>query len=322
VKKYLKDFVNLYIDMEVTKKQILEITKSKKNDSHLNEGILDTENVLLAAGFVPVIGEIADIISIIRYIMRGERLKAALMLVALIPTVGDLVVKPILFAFKGAPKLLTTGGPKLGEYLAKNPQLANKFKDLAQYASDPRVTQTVSKISNVNKGWGRGLQGGLDTLKNISVKYTGQVGKGLEAGVKSLSAGKSFAGGLKGYFQGQRLSKYFAKNGMLPSNALSRWWQNVLARRDRRLAFSKFLIANNLLGKFGIPNIASLDNWMKDENNLNKLAEDPTTSNFIAQNSTPQDFGGGQQPSTDDSGGMLGGAMNLFMLKYLAKFIA
>ncbi len=76
--------------MEVTKKQILEITKSKKNDSHLNEGILDTENVLLAAGFVPVIGEIADIISIIRYIMRGERLKAALMLVALIPTVGDL----------------------------------------------------------------------------------------------------------------------------------------------------------------------------------------------------------------------------------------
>lgn len=312
--------MNLYINMELTKKQILELKKSK--DPYLNEGIIDWENFLLVAGFIPVIGEIADIASICRYLWQGERLKAALMLVALIPTVGDIFVKPILFAFKGAPKLLTTGGPKLGEYIAKNPQLISKFKSLGQYVSDPRVTQTVSKISNVNKGWGRGLQEGLDTLKDMSVKYTGQVGRGLAAGTKSLAAGKSFAGGLKGYFQGQRLSNYFAKNGMLPSNALSRWYQNILARRDRRFAFSKFLIANNLLDKFGIPNINSLDNWMKDENNLNKLAEDPATSDFIAQNSSPQDFGGGQQTSSDDGGGFLGGAMNLFMLKYLARFVA
>jgi len=306
--------------MELTKKQILELKEGK--DPYLNEGILDTENILLAAGFIPVIGEIFDIISIIRYLRRGERLKAALMLVALIPTVGDIIVKPILWAFKGAPKLLTTGGPKLGEYIAKNPQLISKFKNLGQYVSDPRVTQTVSKITNVNKGWGSGLREGLDTLKNLSVKYSGQVGGGLKAGAKSLAAGKSFAGGLKGYFQGQRLSKYFAKNGVLPSNALSRWWQNVLARRDRRLAFSKFLIGNNLLDKFGIPNINSLDNWMEDKDNLNKLAEDPATSDFIAQNSSQQDFVGGQQTASDDGGGVLGGAMNLFMLKYLARFIA
>lgn len=306
--------------MELTKKQILELKEGK--DLYLNEGILDTENILLAAGFIPVIGEIADIISIIRYLMRGERIKAALMLVALIPTVGDIIVKPILWAFKGAPKLLTTGGPKLGEYIATHPQLISKFKNLGQYVSDPRVTQTVSKITNVNKGWGSGLREGLDTLKNLSVKYSGQVGGGLKAGAKSLAAGKSFAGGLKGYFQGQRLSKYFAKNGVLPSNALSRWWQNVLARRDRRLAFSKFLIGNNLLDKFGIPNINSLDNWMEDEDNLNKLAEDPATSDFIAQNSSQQDFVGGQQTASDDGGGVLGGAMNLFMLKYLARFVA
>jgi hypothetical protein len=306
--------------MELTKKQILELKENK--DLYLNEGILDTENILLAAGFIPVIGEIADIISIIRYLMRGERLKAALMLVALIPTVGDIFVKPILFAFKGASKLLTKGGPELSEYIAKNPQLISKFKNLGQYVSDSRVTQTVSKITNVNKGWGSGLREGLDTLKNLSVKYSGQVGGGLKAGAKSLAAGKSFAGGLKGYFQGQRLSKYFAKNGVLPSNALSRWWQNVLARKDRRLAFSKFLIGNNLLDKFGIPNINSLDNWMEDEDNLNKLAEDPATSDFIAQNSSQQDFVGGQQTASDDGGGVLGGAMNLFMLKYLARFIA
>jgi len=312
--------VNLYINMELTKKQILELKKS--NGPYLNEGIIDWENFLLVAGFIPVIGEIADIASICRYLWQGERLKAALMLVALIPTVGDIIVKPILWAFKGAPKLLTTGGPKLGEYIAKNPQLISKFKNLGQYVSDPRVTQTVSKITNVNKGWGSGLREGLDTLKNLSVKYSGQVGGGLKAGAKSLAAGKSFAGGLKGYFQGQRLSKYFAKNGVLPSNALSRWWQNVLARRDRRWAFSKFLIGNNLLDKFGIPNINSLDNWMEDKDNLNKLAEDPATSDFIAQNSSQQDFVGGQQTASDDGGGVLGGAMNLFMLKYLARFIA
>jgi len=310
--------------MELTKKQILELKKSK--DPYLNEGIIDWENSLLLAGFIPVIGEIADIASICRYLWQGERLKAALMLIALIPVVGDLAVKPFLWLLKSQPKLLTTGGPKLAEYVNKHPELISKFKSLEQYVSDPRVTKTVSKISKINKGWGEGLQEGLKTIakraKDIAVKYSGQVGSGLAAGTKSLAAGKSFAGGLKGYFQGQRLSKYFAKNGMLPSNALQRWYQNILAKRDRRFAFSKFLIANNLLGKLGIPNIDSLDNWMKDKNNLNKLAEDPETSDFIAQNSSQQDFVGGQQTPADDGGGFLGGAMSLFMLKYLAKFVA
>ena len=322
MKRYPKDFVNLYINMELTKKQILEINRNRREQLTLNEGLLDTENVLLAAGFIPVIGEIADIASIARYLWMGERVKAALTLIALIPTVGDFFVKPILFAFKSSPKLLTTGGPKLGEYLAKNPKLAEKFKNLAQYTTDPRVTQTVSKISNVNKGWGSSLQSGLNKLKEIASKYSGQVGKGLESGAKSLAAGKSFAGGLKGYFQGQRLSKYFAKHGMLPQNAMQRWYQNVLARRDRRLAFSKFLIANNLLGKFGIPNVGSIDNWMKDENNLSKLSEDPQVSNYIAQTSSPEDFQGGEQGKSQDGGGILGGIMNLTMLKYLARMVA
>ncbi len=79
--------------MKLTKKEILENKKVLKEDT--------LENILMIAGFVPVIGEIADIILIIRYIYKKEYLYAALMLVALIPTVGDFIVKPFIRVLKG-----------------------------------------------------------------------------------------------------------------------------------------------------------------------------------------------------------------------------
>jgi len=57
--------------MEISKKEILEQKQVLKEDT--------VENILLAAGFIPVIGEVFDIISIIRYISKKEYLYAGLM---------------------------------------------------------------------------------------------------------------------------------------------------------------------------------------------------------------------------------------------------
>lgn len=304
--------------MELTKRQILEMYKKLDNKKLLSEeekGILGIENILLIAGFVPIIGEIADIALICYYLYRGEKLYAALMLIALIPTVGDFVAKPIIRAFKTNPSILKSSA-NLGEYLAKNPKIAEKFQNIAKYANDSRVTQTISGITNINKGWGSRLKEGIGSL----IKSVGPVGKSLKAGGQSLAAGKSFSSGLKGYFQGQRLSKYFAKYGTLPSTAIGRWWQNILARRDRRFAFSKFLIANNLLGTLGIPNIQSIEQWMESDENKQKLADNPITSDYIAQNSTESDFRGQDQEGNQESGGgLMGGIMGIGVLKMLAR---
>ena len=83
-------------DIIVTKKQLALITERQQ----LNESLLSFENILMAIGFVPVIGEIADIALICYYLYKGEKLYAALMLIALIPTVGDIFIKPIIKLFR------------------------------------------------------------------------------------------------------------------------------------------------------------------------------------------------------------------------------
>ena len=84
--------------MELTKKQILE------NRQLLNEDAW--ENALMVAGFIPVIGEIADWILIMKYVREKQYLYAGLMLIALIPTVGDFIAKPFIKSFER----IDTGG--------------------------------------------------------------------------------------------------------------------------------------------------------------------------------------------------------------------
>jgi hypothetical protein len=301
--------------MEITKKEILE-QKSKINQSVLNESIFSLENILMAAGFIPVIGEVADIALIIYYLKKGEKLYAALMLIALIPTVGDLIVKPIIKALRVSKEgsLIMKSGVGLTEYLAKNPELAKKFGSLSKYAKSPEVVKTVEGIGKINSSWGT-------TLKNMLDKIGGSAVQGIRAGGKSVVSGGTFRGGLKDYFRGQRLSKYFAKRGVLPEKGVSMWWQNVLARQDRKNSFRKFIMANNLLATFGIPSLSSFEDKMSnDEEFRKKIADDPRMSDYIAQNSTEEDLNLDTTAPTDsEPTGM--GMMSIPVLKRLAQFL-
>ena len=268
----------------LTERQLKLISENyldgKKGKTQLNESWI--ENSLMVAGFVPVIGELADIALICYYLYKGEKLYAALMLIALIPTVGDFIVKPIIKAFRGTREGVGAlkGGKSLAEYLSKNPEMAKKFSSLGKYVNEPAVQKTVQGIGKVNNSLGTKLKQGLDTLST-----GGQAIKGLRAGSKEVMAGGKFKTGLKDYFQGQRLSKYFAKNGVLPEKGIKSWWQNVLASRDRRVAFTNFIAANNLLDYFGVPSLTTFEEKMSNDAEFRKkLAEDPKTSDYIAQN--------------------------------------
>ena len=114
----------------LTERQLDIITNKVLNEKEtLNESLLSFENILMAAGFIPVIGEVADIALICYYLYKGEKLYAALMLIALIPTVGDFIAKPIIRLFKGSKEgaaAMKAGGKALTDYMAKNPQMAKK----------------------------------------------------------------------------------------------------------------------------------------------------------------------------------------------------
>ena len=302
--------------MEIKKKYILE------NKKQLNESLFSVENVLMAAGFIPVIGEVADIALICYYLHKGEKLYAALMLIALIPTVGDFIAKPIIKLFKGSREgmvAMKEGGPKLAEFLAKNPEMATKFTSLKKYVNSPAIEKTVEGISKVNSSWGSGLKNGLEQITGSKAL------SGLKAGGREVIAGGAFKTGLKDYYQGERLTKYFAKKGVLPETGIKRWWLNVGARQDRRNAFRKFIMANNLLNVFGIPSLTTFEKKLSDDASFReKVANDPSMSDYIAQNSqsgdmvTPSTQSGGEDDKNSLSGAM-GGMMSLSAIKKMAQ---
>jgi hypothetical protein len=266
-------------DIIITKKQLDLITESQQ----LNESLLSFENILMLAGFIPVIGEVADIALICYYLYKGEKLYAAIMLIALIPTVGDFIAKPIIKLFKGSREgavALKEGGVKLTEYLAKNPEAAAKFTSLSKYVKSPVVEKTVEGISSVSSGLGSSLKSGLSELSGVG----GALG-GLKSGAQEVIKGGKFGRGLKDYFQGERLTGYFAKHGVLPEKGIQKWWLNVQARGDRRNAFRKFISTNNLLAYFGIPSLTTFERKLSDDAEFRKkVANDPKMSDYIAQN--------------------------------------
>jgi hypothetical protein len=135
-------------DIIVTKKQLALITERQQ----LNESLLSFENILMAIGFVPVIGEIADIALICYYLYKGEKLYAAIMLIGLIPGVGQWIAAPIVRLFKGSREgviAMKEGGQALTKYLAKHPEAATKFASLSKYVKAPAVEKTVQGINKV-----------------------------------------------------------------------------------------------------------------------------------------------------------------------------
>jgi hypothetical protein len=265
-------------DIIITKKQLNLI----KEQEVLNESLLSFENVLMAAGFIPVIGELADIALICYYLYKGQKLYAALMLIALIPTVGDFIVKPIIKLFQGSKQgavALKTGGVKLTEYLAKNPEAATKFAKLGKYVKTPAVEKTVQGITKVNANLGSKLKSGLSQISG------GSVIAGTKAAAKEVAVGGKFGKGLKDYFQGERMTNYFIKHGVVPEKGIKRWWMNIQAGGDRRAAFRKFISTNNLLAYFGIPSLTTFERKMSEDAEFRKkIADDPKTSDYIAQN--------------------------------------
>jgi len=283
-------------DIIITNKQLNLITEREQ----LNESLMSVENMLLIAGFVPVIGEIADIALICYYLYKGENLYAALMLIALIPTVGDFIAKPIIKFFKGSKagsKALAKGGVELTEYLAKHPEQAAKFTSLGKYVKSPAVEKTVDGITKISPNLGQKLTSGLGQITGVG----GALG-GITSGTKEVISGGKFARGLKDYYQGERLTKYFAKRGVLPEKGIQKWWLNVQARGDRKDAFRKFIMTNNLLATFGIPSLSTFERKLSEDAEFRKkVADDPKVSDYIAQNYEEGSKKSKESDNTDDS---------------------
>lgn len=316
----------------ITKKQILE------NKTLLNEDFAWWETLLMGVGFVPVIGEVADMILIGIYLYKKEYLWAGLMLVALFPTVGDILVKPFIRILKssaGAAKVAKVGIKVAEEvpavvksesaliaHLSENPKLAKMYKDIVPHLDSPIVEKTAKQFDKLPGNLGEKLRGSMNSLKSVGSKIlkkpigiSKSIGKELELGKSWFPAAK----GLKNYFRGERLSKYFARTGQVPDTWLKKWYNIVyLGYKDRRTYVRNFIVANKFLDIFGIPNLDEFERkFATDSQFRTQVSNNEKMSEVIAQTTSQED----ENKIAGIGGTLAQGTMGLIGLP-LIKFFA
>lgn len=316
----------------------------KKKDIIENKILLKEdfwETALMGLGFIPVVGELFDFILICRYLYKKEYLWAGLMLIALIPTVGDFIVKPFIRILKGTTetaKLATVGAKVAGEvpamvkseqamvkYLSENPKMAKMYEKIVPHLNSSVVEKTAKQFDKLPGGMGNKLRMSVDNLKSVGQKVMGkQIGLGKSIG-KEIAAGGKFSTGLKNFFQGERLTNYLAKNGKEPGNWLSRWYNVVYkARGDRRAMVRNFIGANKILNLFGIPNLDAFEKKFETDADFRKqLGNNPQFSSLVANTTNPADLDAIESGGGSGVGGSLlkgaEGTMGLGLIKMLAR---
>lgn len=309
-------------DKKFTKSEVYELQTQDLNEDFW-------ENVLLVTGFIPVIGEVADTILIGKYWREGRKIEAGLMLLALIPTVGDIIVKPFLRLGKGVGAFKSS--QTFMKFLSENPQARASYAKIGKQMDNPMVQKLIGQVGKKTTGGAEALTGALNLQKGLFQKVkssisntTAKVGNTLERGV-----GKT----IKQNFQNQALQKYLIKTGgVAPSNFLSRWWNVVYGgRMARKNAVRKLIFGSNLLGVLGFPNIESLERAMSNPTQAEELMKNPEFAKFYNQATTPEEqqaLMNQQEPSQSDGGdsgsGFLSGVssfVGLNALKSLARFV-
>jgi hypothetical protein len=305
-------------EKKFTKAEVYEINQD------INEGFF--ENALLLAGFVPVIGEIADVILIIKYLREKRNIEAGLMLFALIPTVGDFFIKPLLKLGRGAGAFKST--TSFIKLLSENPVAKANYLKMSKYFNNNKVQKLIGDVSKVSGKWG----GEMNAAKNLHVGLSGKIAKAAEGVGDVIKTGPGKY--MKKTFQDRALQKYMVKTGGLtPTNWLSRWWNVVYkGKMERRAVIKKLILGSNFLGALGIFNIESLEKKMSNPSEAEQLMQNPEFNKFITQTTTPEELqslqqGGSvqqQAPSQSDSlgiGSAIGGFMGINTLKAMAKFV-
>lgn len=303
---------------EYTKKELLE------SKQQLNEDFW--ENALLAAGFVPVVGEVFDIVSIIRYAWKGEYLSAGLMLFALVPGIGSPIVVPIVKVLQkfGITKFGAKEAAKLSAAAAKNPMIKKTISGISVHLKNPAIQKTIEKVSSIHAGAGKALQRSVDDVSNM----VQTIAKPKNIIQSIAAAGGKVGAGTKKFFQDERLASYVAKKGMEPKNWLSKWYHVVYkGRLDRKNLIKKFIMSNNLLATLGIPSINDLERMLDTPEGLEKLANNPAFSSIVNQTTSPEDLAAiegakaaaKQQGGESGGGGLMGAIIGLGTLKSLAK---
>ncbi len=277
------------------------------------------ENTLMVAGFVPVIGEVADLALIIYYCYKKEWLYAGLMLFALIPTIGDFIAKPIIRVFKSPlAKNALKSTDEMVTFLRKNPKVAEQYSKLSKYTDNKSINKLISQINDVSPTFARQIQTSINQHKSVFAKLLERP-KGIARAV--VDTGK-IGGGLTKFFREEKLAQYILKKGHAPKTWLSNWYNiTYLGSREKRQYIRNFIVANNLLSALGIPNLTDFERRMSDPNELERFANNEKFSEMVNSTKSQNDLAKIENMERGEESGdnQYGGQLGMAFLKMMAQ---
>ena len=165
---------------------------ASRSDAKSNSILDGLQTVLDLVGFIPGVGEVADVVNAGISAMRGDYLGAALSLVSLLPVVGDAIGKGAKYALKVADAgvarktLAALQNVDLASYfnkLAQHPQLAKYLEPLRQ-ALDT-LAEKLARIAGVQVPHLAMAGGGKlpsSPVRNNVVQMSGDLANGYKRG--------------------------------------------------------------------------------------------------------------------------------------------
>ena len=305
--------------METIKNKSYTKSESYNVDQDLNEDWL--ENGLLLAGFVPVIGDVADIVLIIKYLKEKRYLEAGIMLFCLIPVVGNLIFAPFLKLGRAAGAF--SSGAKLMNWLSKDAKAMELYQKGGKFFKNAKLNELIGDVAKVSPKWSAEMKAAQEMHIGI-IPSVGGVGK---------TAVKNGAGtAVKKSFQRQALGKYLVKTGGVePATFLSRWWNvNYKGSRLRKQFFTKLLMTSNFLSNFGF-SLEDLEKKMSTPEGADELLKDPKFAELYNRTTTQEEkdglvntYSGNKQEEPgilSKISGIGGGFIGINTLKMVAKLV-
>lgn len=125
------------------------------------------------AGFVPGAGEVADIVNAIWYIKEKRWVSAALSLISVVPTIGDIAAKGIKYLGKGSVtfgKFMAKHGDDIAKGWIKAKPILKQSKKLDKYISDEnmmKIDRAIEKVFSDSKKWNKEESARADLIQDI-----------------------------------------------------------------------------------------------------------------------------------------------------------
>jgi hypothetical protein len=280
------------------------------------------ENTLMVAGFIPVIGEVADIVLILYYCYKKEWLYAGLMLIALIPTVGDFIAKPIIAVFKSpVAKGALKSTDDLVKFLKTNPKIMEQYMKLGKHLDNQSLKVLLKQVREVSPTFARKLETSLLEHKSVFGKLL-EKPKGI---VHAIGHEGKIGAGINRFFKEEKLFDYITKRGQVPSNWLSKWYNiTYLGNRAKRQYIRNFIMANNLLAALGIPSLTDFEERMGNPEDLEKFSKNPAFSKMVGETTSGSELNqieGGQsvEDGLEAVENEYGGQFGMNFLKMMAQ---